>query len=235
MKFKSIATMGVFALVFTLGTVTWGAETDATVLDIPTKANETEVDETESSMETILIGEKNSDSDYEVRICNESGKEIKEIAIRNSYGDFSDNLLPETVTMKDHSDGILWWMPAEMVNYVPPVYDMKLTFTDDLTVVLHTLPFGDSDKITIREDEDTEIMYISFFSKSLNTESDSLTREKNVAENGEEGMIADYRARIESANSGNVNGIASAGGSQSTTPSNASNGNKQCLEDGLIF
>ena len=154
--------------------------------------------ETESETETaqaIVMGAQESDEDYQVTLVNESGKEIKEVSIRASYGDFSENLLPEGETLEDKEQGVLWCTPAEIINFVPPVYDIRLTFSDDESATLHTLPFGDTEELKIRTDEESGTVYVNFFSFSLNSETDSLTAEKNIASSGEDAMIRDYQAR----------------------------------------
>ena len=154
--------------------------------------------ETESETETaqaIVMGAQESDEDYQVTLVNESGKEIKEVSIRASYGDFSENLLPAGETLEDKEQGVLWCTPAEIINFVPPVYDIRLTFSDDESATLHTLPFGDTEELKIRTDEESGTVYVNFFSFSLNSETDSLTAEKNIASSGEDAMIRDYQAR----------------------------------------
>ena len=85
-------------------------------------AQEEPASETESQagQEKILIGEKHSDSDYEVTLVNESGKAITGIALRASYEEYSDNLLPEDTVLEEHGEGTLWCEPAEILNFVPP-------------------------------------------------------------------------------------------------------------------
>ena len=197
----------------------------------PAAAEETEpAAETEVSAEPVLIGEKTSDAEYEVTLVNESGKEITEIARRASYEEFSDNLLPENAVLKDSGKGTLWCTPAQIVNYVPPVYDIRLTFSDDSTAVLHTLPFGDADEITILTDEETQIVYARFFSFSMNSVTDSLQREKNIEKSGEAVLVADYRAKVErtSGSGGGSGSSGSGGGTSAPAP-------QQCLDNGLMF
>ena len=160
-------------------------------------AQEEPASETESQagQEKVLIGEKHSDSDYEVTLVNESGKAITGIALRASYEEYSDNLLPEDTVLEEHGEGTLWCEPAEILNFVPPEYDIQLTFADESTAVLHTIPFGDADELTILTDEESGTVYVRFISLSQDSESNSLQREKNIAQSGEEGMIADYKAR----------------------------------------
>lgn len=191
--------------------------------------------ETEAA-QVIEIGEKAGDEDYEVTLVNESGKEIKEIALRASYEEYSDNLLPENTVLEDQGKGTLWCTPAQILNFVPPVYDIKLTFADDSTAVLHTLPFGDAEELRIQTDDESGTVYVKFFSLSLNAETDSLQSEKNIAASGEDGMIADYKVRTgqaapEAAPSGDSG---NSGASSQPAPAPAPT-QQQCLDNGLMF
>ena len=220
----------------------------AAALILPAYAAQADTEvQTEAAEEKVLIGEKSGDSDYEVTLINQSGREITQIALRASYEEFSDNLLPEDTVLADQAEGTLWCAPAQIVNYVPPVYDIRLTFPDDSTAVLHTLPFGDADEITILTDEETGIVYTRFFSFSMNSTTDSLQREKNIEESGEAVLIADFRAKIDRASgSGQGGGSGSSGssGSGSGGSKGGGSGNKgggsqtsqqQCLDNGLMF
>ena len=193
--------------------------------------------ESQTAEEMIRIGEKHSDSDYEVRLINESGRAITGIALRASYGEYSDNLLPDDTMLQEHEQGILWCEPAEILNFVPPVYDIQLTFADEGTAVLHTLPFGDAQELTILTDEESGIVYVRFVSLSLDSETDSLQSEKNIARSGEEGMIADYRSRTGQAPSGNADSSQDAEApapEPAPAPAPAPEP-QQCLDNGLMF
>ena len=195
--------------------------------------------ESQTAEEMIRIGEKRSDSDYEVRLINESGRAITGIALRASYGEYSDNLLPDNTMLQEHGQGILWCEPAEILNFVPPVYDIQLTFADEDTSVLHTLPFGDAQELTILTDEESGIVYVRFVSLSLDSETDSLQSEKNIASSGEEGMIADYRSRTGQAPSGNADSSQDAEApapepAPAPAPAPAPEP-QQCLDNGLMF
>ena len=193
--------------------------------------------ESQAVQEKILIGEKHGNSDYEVTLVNECGKAITGIALRASYEEYSDNLLPEDTVLEEHGQGTLWCEPAEILNFVPPEYDIQLTFADESTAVLHTIPFGDADELTILTDEESGTVYVRFISLSQNSESNSLQREKNIAQSGEEGMIADYKART-----GQASAQDTGAGSQDTgvaapaqpAPAPAPEP-QQCLDNGLMF
>ena len=202
-------------------------------------AQEEPASETESQagQEKVLIGEKHSDSDYEVTLVNESGKAITGIALRASYEEYSDNLLPEDTVLEEHGEGTLWCEPAEILNFVPPEYDIQLTFADESTAVLHTIPFGDADELTILTDEESGTVYVRFISLSQNSESNSLQREKNIAQSGEEGMIADYKARTGQASAQDTGaGSQDTGAAAPAQPAPAPAPEpQQCLDNGLMF
>ena len=202
-------------------------------------AQEEPASETESQagQEKVLIGEKHSDSDYEVTLVNECGKAITGIALRASYEEYSDNLLPEDTVLEEHGEGTLWCEPAEILNFVPPEYDIQLTFADESTAVLHTIPFGDADELTILTDEESGTVYVRFISLSQDSESNSLQREKNIAQSGEEGMIADYKARTGQASAQDTGaGSQDTGAAAPAQPAPAPAPEpQQCLDNGLMF
>ena len=195
-----------------------------------TEQHVAETKETESGL--ISIGEKKTDADYEVLLSNETGSEITQIALRVSYGAFSENLLGEGVSLEDGAQGQLWCSPGEIVNFVPPVYDLQLSFADNTTAVVHTLPFGDAEELHIVKDEDSGLVYMKFFSISMNTETDSRYREESILESGEKGLIADYNAKIQG---GAAEGSGSASSVAASTGNGGGNGDKQCLDNGLLF
>ena len=193
--------------------------------------------ESQAGQEKVLIGEKHSDSDYEVTLVNESGKAITGIALRASYEEYSDNLLPEDTVLEEHGEGTLWCEPAEILNFVPPEYDIQLTFADESTAVLHTIPFGDADELTILTDEESGTVYVRFISLSQDSESNSLQREKNIDQSGEEGMIADYKARTGQASAQDTGaGSQDTGAAAPAQPAPAPAPEpQQCLDNGLMF
>ena len=230
-RLSTITTAGILAVVLMVGMV-----------PAVSAAQEDIVSETEAqaALEKIQIGEKRSDSDYEVTLVNECGKAITGIALRASYEEYSDNLLPEDTVLEEHGQGTLWCEPAEILNFVPPEYDIQLTFADESTAVLHTIPFGDADELTILTDEESGTVYVRFISLSQNNESNSLQREKNIAQSGEEGMIADYKARTGQASAQDTGaGSQDAGGAAPAEPAPVQSAPapepQQCLDNGLMF
>ena len=227
-RLSTITTAGILAVVLMVGMV-----------PAVSAAQEDIVSETEAqaALEKIQIGEKRSDSDYEVTLVNECGKAITGIALRASYEEYSDNLLPEDTVLEEHGQGTLWCEPAEILNFVPPEYDIQLTFADESTAVLHTIPFGDADELTILTDEESGTVYVRFISLSQDSESNSLQREKNIAQSGEEGMIADYKARTGQASAqGTGAGSQDTGAAAPAQPAPAPAPEpQQCLDNGLMF
>ena len=227
-RLSTITTAGILAVVLMVGMV-----------PAVSAAQEDIVSETEAqaALEKIQIGEKRSDSDYEVTLVNECGKAITGIALRASYEEYSDNLLPEDTVLEEHGQGTLWCEPAEILNFVPPEYDIQLTFADESTAVLHTIPFGDADELTILTDEESGTVYVRFISLSQDSESNSLQREKNIAQSGEEGMIADYKARTGQASAQDTGaGSQDTGAAAPAQPAPAPAPEpQQCLDNGLMF
>ena len=178
----------------------------------------------------VQLGEKTTDADYEVTLVNETGKDIKEAALRMNYAEeFSDNLLAEDAVLEDGQKAVWVCTPGEMVTYVPCVYDLKLTFDDDTEATLHTLPMGDASEIKILMEDD--VAYVSFTSLSLNYETDTKRRETEIAEISEKVLIADYNAKVagggSSGGSGGGGGWSGGGDAGAPAPD-------QCLTDGLL-
>ena len=179
-----------------------------------------------------VIGEDLSGQNYGFVIDNETGKEITGAAVRINYGEFSDELLDEEMTIADGEKVQLLCTPGEMVNYVPAMYDLRLTFADDTEAVLHTLPMGDAKEIEVLTDED--VTYIRFTSLSLNYETDTLRRETEISEIGEAVLIADYNAKITYTGGGYSGGGSSGGGGGQSSGSGQGTGDG-CLTDGILF
>jgi len=180
--------------------------------------------------EGLVIGEKAADTDYEVSLVNETGKDIVGAAIRVNYGDFSENMMKEDDVLADKESAKLICAQGEMVNYVPAVYDLELTFDDDTKAVLHTLPMGDAEELKILMEED--VAYISFTSLSLNYETDTKRRETEISEIGEKVLEADYQAKV--AGGGASGGGSSAGGWSGGGEAAPAPAPEQCLTDGLL-
>ena len=178
--------------------------------------------------ELMVIGEDPTGQDYGFVISNETGKAIEGIALRTNYGEFGDNLLTEDEKIDDKEKVQFFCAPGEMVNYVPAVYDLQLTFDDKSEAVLHTLPLGDADEVSVLTEKD--ITYIRFTSKSLNYETDTLRRETEISEIGEQVLIADYNAKITYVDTGSWSGGGDGGGGDG-----GNGGGDGCLTDGLLF
>ena len=139
--------------------------------------------DTEEKKEFGTIGEKQTETDYQVEVKNATGKDIKSISISIDGADFTELKLSGEEAFKADETRVLFCTPktknedgTDVKN--PPVYDLKITFTDEATAeqTLHTLPFGDADSVEIRLDE--QVAYLVFTSKSLKKEINTLTSEK---------------------------------------------------------
>ena len=139
--------------------------------------------DTEEKKEFGTIGEKQSDTDYQVELKNATGKDIKTISVSIDSEEFTELKLSGEEPFKADETRILFCTPktknadgTDVKN--PPVYDLQITFTDAKApeLTLHTLPFGDTDSMEIRFEE--PVAYLVFTSKSLKKEIDTLTSEK---------------------------------------------------------
>ena len=139
--------------------------------------------DTEEKKEFGTIGEKQSETDYQLEIKNATGQDIKAVAISIDSEEFTELKLSGEEPFKTDETRILFCTPktknadgTDVKN--PPVYDLKITFADEKTPeqTLHTLPFGDADSAELRFED--PVAYIVFKSKSLNKEIDTLTSEK---------------------------------------------------------
>ena len=193
----------------------------------------------------LQLGERVTDADYEIIFINETGKTITDAALRINYAEtFGESLMGGDAKWEDQEKAVLYCTPGEMVNYVPAVYDLQVTFDGGEQAVLHTLPFGDAKEVTIltaeKEDESEnegedkdggeDITYVRFTSLSLGYETDNLHKETEIAEIGEAVLVADYQAKVSytysAPSSGGGDGGSSGGGGGEP---------QQCLDNGILF
>ena len=214
----------------------------------------------EEGTEIPSVGSDASGQNFGCVIENGTETEITGLALRVNYGDFSENLLEESGAIAAGEKVHFYCTPGEMVNYVPAVYDIEVTFADDTKGVLHTLPMGDADEMTIltgtmeaeagedaAEAEDvaegeTEaeaaeapqvITYIRFTSLSLGYEMDTLRKETEISGLGEGFLKADYESKITYTGGGSWDGGGSTGGSGDGGGN--SGGGDGCLTGGVLF
>ena len=206
----------------------------------------------EGAQEIPAIGSDASGQGFGVILENGTQQEITGIALRVSYGDFSENLLTEDVSFAPGEKVHFYCTPGEVVNFVPPVYDLEVTYADDTKAVLHTLPMGDAKELTFltgkqeaeqaqeaeteaeAEEAAGEVTYIRFTSLSLGYEMDTLRRETEIAGLGEAFLKADYESKITYTGGGSWDSGSSSSGGSSGGSGNGGGGNG-CLTDGIMF
>ena len=206
----------------------------------------------EEAAELPVIGSDASGQNFGCVIENGTDMEIAGLALRVNYGDFSENLLAESGALAAGDKVQFYCTPGEMVNYVPAVYDIEVTYADDTKGVLHTLPMGDTDKLTIlagtkeaaageeaaeAETEQDEaagavITYVRFTSLSLGYEMDTLRKETEISELGEAFLKADYEAKITYTGGGSS---WDGGGSTGGDGGGNAGGGDGCLTGGILF
>ena len=168
--------------------------------------------EAPGTQEILQIGEAAGETDYVVELTNSTGKAIKSMAISVDGGEMTENLMAEDALLEDGQKAQLICTPAplEEGQTSAPRYDIEIVFSDDLSAVLHTFPFGDADAVTIlldelsgdqldegTQEETIEIAYIRFTSKSLGTEQDTQWHEWDVVAPGKAGeAAAAYAAKL---------------------------------------
>ena len=138
-------------------------------------------DQTEQTADQAADETKDTEEKKEFGTIGE--KDIKSISISIDGAEFTELKLSGEEAFKADETRVLFCTPktknedgTDVKN--PPVYDLKITFTDEATAeqTLHTLPFGDADSVEIRLDE--QVAYLVFTSKSLKKEINTLTSEK---------------------------------------------------------
>ncbi len=210
MKHQIMKVLCVSALLaFTSLPVMAEENTEATTEQEATEQEETKAEEIKT------LGKEETETDYQPVIKNSTGKDIKGVEIQVNSEEFADNLLEEDDVFEDGESRTLYCTPAE---YQPggsiPTYNIRLTFADDTSAVIHTFPFGDADEVEFCLEDD--VAYLVFHSLSLNSDQNTLNHELPVP---------DYYYEDSSSN---YNYSPSSGGS-------SGGGGNECLTGGLMF
>lgn len=100
--------------------------------------------------EVVEIGTKAGDTDYVVAVKNDTAEDIVSVKIRVDGAEYGDEMITDTLAAG--AEGTLYCTPKEMTGGSAPRYDMKVVFAGGDVAVLHTLPFGDADELSIRLD-----------------------------------------------------------------------------------
>lgn len=107
--------------------------------------------------EAVEIGTKAGDTDYVVAVKNDTQEDIVSVKIRVDGAEYGDELITDALAAG--GEGTLYCTPKELApGASAPRYDIKVVFADGEVGVLHTVPFGDADELSIRLDaaEETE-------------------------------------------------------------------------------
>ena len=180
-------------------------------------AAETKTDEDKASDETEekTIGKKpETDKDAEgvfsLKFKNLTGKVITGVTVKNEKDEkYPDNFLEKDDKFAADEERTLWFDPnaakdeaantdtaedkgTEAAEEVQK-YDMQITFEDETTATLHTLPFGDTEEAELHLEGD--VAYIIFDSKDLKKSVNTKETEQALAPKPTEAPVQ-HRQRI---------------------------------------
>lgn len=180
-----------------------------------------------SAEELKALGEKATEADYQPIVKNAAGKEIKSVEIQINDEDFGENLLAEGDTMAVDEARVLYCTPAPYnpeTDTEPPKYNIRLTFSDDTSSVIHTFPFGDAE--TVDFCLDGSVAYLKFHSLFLDEDQDTLRNERALLPVKAPSYYSDDSSYSYSYSSGGGGGNSGGGGGGN---------DEECLTGGLMF
>ena len=182
-------------------------------------AAETKTDEDKVSDETEekTIGKKpETDKDAEgvfnLKFKNLTGKVITSVAVKNEKDEkYPDNFLEKDDKFAADEERTLWFDPnaakdeaantdtaedkgTEAAEEVQK-YDMQITFEDETTATLHTLPFGDTEEAELHLEGD--VAYIVFDSKDLKKSVNTKETEQALAPKPTEAPVQQSSSQTE--------------------------------------
>lgn len=165
------------------------------------------------------LGKKETETDYQPVIKNSTGKDIKSVEIQVNSEEFGENLLEKEDVFKVEEERVLYCTPAEFDPNKGniPKYNIRLTFADDTSAVIHTFPFGDADEVEFCLEDD--VAYLTFHSLSLDSDQNTLNHELPAPDYYYDDSSADYNYSP-SSNGGGGGG---------------NGGGNECLTGGLMF
>ena len=180
-------------------------------------AAETKTDEDKASDETEekTIGKKpETDKDAEgvfsLKFKNLTGKVITGVTVKNEKDEkYPDNFLEKDDKFAADEERTLWFDPnaakdeaantdtAEGTEAAEEVqkYDMQITFEDETTATLHTLPFGDTEEAELHLEGD--VAYIIFDSKDLKKSVNTKETEQALAPKPTEAPVQQSSSQTE--------------------------------------
>ena len=182
-------------------------------------AAETKTDEDKASdeIEEKTIGKKpETDKDAEgvfsLKFKNLTGKVITGVTVKNEKDEkYPDNFLEKDDKFAADEERTLWFDPnaakdeaantdtaedkgTEAAEEVQK-YDMQITFEDETTATLHTLPFGDTDVAELHLEGD--VAYIIFDSKDLKKSVNTKETEQALAPKPTEAPVQQSSSQTE--------------------------------------
>ena len=182
-------------------------------------AAETKTDEDKASDETEekTIGKKpETDKDAEgvfsLKFKNLTGKVITGVTVKNEKDEkYPDNFLEKDDKFAADEERTLWFDPnaakdeaantdtaedkgTEAAEEVQK-YDMQITFEDETTATLHTLPFGDTEEAELHLEGD--VAYIIFDSKDLKKSVNTKETEQALAPKPTEAPVQQSSSQTE--------------------------------------
>ena len=125
--------------------------------------------------EKKTIGKKQEDA-YAVALTNATGKDIRALAISVDGGEYAPSLLEANDPFKDQEERILYTVPEEATGETIPVYDIRLTFTNNQVFTLHNFPFGNAQSVELHLED--AVAYVKYKNLTSGTEIDTLEEEK---------------------------------------------------------
>lgn len=153
----------------------------------------------EEKVELKTIGEKTKGENvYKVALTNSTGKTIKGFAIKTGTMDsFGENMLDEDDEFADEEKRVLYYDATTAIQeneeaqkdaemQTSPDYTIQLIFDDDSTTELHSFPFTDVEKASIKFNNEESVAYIDYTSieqdKKVSTEEAEIRiKQENIA------------------------------------------------------
>ena len=182
-------------------------------------AAETKTDEDKASDETEekTIGkkpetDKDADGIFSLKFKNLTGKVITGVTVKNEKDEkYPDNFLEKDDKFAADEERTLWFDPnaakdeaantdtaedkgTEAAEEVQK-YDMQITFEDETTATLHTLPFGDTEEAELHLEGD--VAYIIFDSKDLKKSVNTKETEQALAPKPTEAPVQQSSSQTE--------------------------------------
>lgn len=169
------------------------------------KATEKKVEKQDPDALLKTIGvKKEGENVYQIKLKNETGKDITGFSIRElSQEETSENLLEEDDVFADGEERILYYDATEAIKAaqseapadetapaLDPAYDITLTFKDadeeDAVLVLHAFPFDDMESGSIQLEDN--VAFVSYHSTVTDQDISTKEAERKIKADEAEGI-----------------------------------------------